>query len=394
MGNWIEQEHKYYMGVAKRLPVVLTRGEGVRVWDENGKSYLDLVAGIATSILGHCHPAQVEAISRQAGTLIHISNLYYSIPQLELAKALVENSCADQVFFGNSGAEANEGAIKLARKYGGTRRNGAYEVISAENSFHGRTLATLAATGQTKFHKPFEPLPEGFKIVPYNDLAALKAATTAKTAAVLLELVQGESGVHPADRAYIEGVRRWCDEQGLLFMIDEIQTGMGRTGKLFAYELYGVEPDVFTMAKGLAGGVPIGAFLAKKHACVFEPSDHGSTFGGNPLACAAGVATMRVLLEEGLVDNAAQIGRYFLGKLEDLKSRTPAIAEVRGVGLMLAFDLKEDRAGDAVLAALKRGVIVNNTGPRTVRMVPPLVLREGDVDEAVAGIAAAVADVG
>ena len=392
MSTYIEQEQKYYMQVSRRLPVVLVRGEGVRLWDEDGKSYLDLVAGIATSILGHCHPKLVDAIRRQAGQLIHVSNLYFTQPQIELAEALVTNSVADRVFFANSGAEANEGAIKLARKYGKVKRGGAYEVITAENSFHGRTLATLAATGQEKFHKPFEPMPAGFVNVPFNDIEAIKAATGEKTAAVLLEVVQGESGVHPAKAEYVQAVRRWCDEQGLLFMVDEIQTGMGRTGKFLGYQSYGVEPDVFTLAKGLAGGVPIGAVLAKNEACFFDYSDHGSTFGGNPLACAAGVATMRVLKEERLVENAAEVGRYFLSRMEELKGKQPAIAEVRGLGLMVAFDLKEERAGEVVMNALKRGVILNNTGPRTVRMVPPLVLSKADVDEGVAAIAAAVAD--
>ncbi|MHB1006313.1 MAG: acetylornithine/succinylornithine family transaminase [Chloroflexota bacterium] len=393
MSNWIELEKKYYMGVAKRLPVVLVRGEGVRVWDEDGNAYLDLVAGIAVNVLGHGNKALVEAIAKQAAALIHTSNLYYTIPQVELAQLLVEHSAGDQVFFGNSGAEANEGALKLARKYGHVKRNGAYEIITTENSFHGRTLATVAATGQVKFQKPFTPMPTGFKTVAFNDLEALEGAIAPQTAAVMLEVVQGESGVHPADPAYVRGVRALCDRYGLLMIVDEIQTGMGRTGKLFGYEQYGVEPDVFTMAKGLAGGVPIGAFLAKNHAQVFELSDHGSTFGGNPLACAAGVVTMRAVLEKDLSGNAERVGRYFLNNLEALKAKSPAIAEVRGVGLMVAIDLKEDRAGDVVLAALKRGVILNNTGPHTVRMVPPLILTEADVDEAVVKIAAAIEDV-
>ncbi|MCL5108079.1 MAG: acetylornithine transaminase [Chloroflexi bacterium] len=393
MSSSIEREQQYYMQVSRRLPVVLVRGEGVRVWDEDGKAYLDLVAGIATSILGHGHPKLVEAIREQAGRLVHVSNLYYSQPQIELARLLVENSCCQRVFFGNSGAEANEGAIKVARKWGRVKRGGAYEVITVEDSFHGRTLATLAATGQAKFHKPFEPMPAGFVNVPFNDIAAVKAATNERTAAVLIEVVQGESGVHPARVDYVQALRRWCDEQGLLFMLDEVQTGMGRTGKFFGYEHFGVEPDVIAMAKGLAGGVPIGAVLVTDKANVFDYGDHGSTFGGNPLACAAGVATMKVLRAEGLVENSAVVGRYFLGKLEELQARQPAIAEVRGLGLMLALDTKEERANDIVLAALRRGLILNATGPRTVRMVPPLVLSKSDVDEAVAIIEAAIAEV-
>lgn len=393
MQKWVDLEKKYYMGVFRRLPVVLERGEGTRVWDTEGKSYLDLVAGIAVNVLGYGHPKLVEAICRQARDLIHVSNLYYTIPQIELAQLLIENSCCDKVFFANSGAEANEGAIKLARKYGRTRRNGAYEVITAENSFHGRTLATVAATGQEKFQKPFAPMPVGFKHVPFNDIEALKQATTPETAAVMLEPVEGESGVHPASAEYLRAVRAWCDEQNLLLIFDEIQTGMGRTGKLFAYELSGVEPDVITLAKGLAGGVPIGAILAKDSASVFEPSDHGSTFGGNALACAAGVATMKAIQEEGLVANAGEVGRYFLSRLEELQAKNRAITAVRGVGLMVAFDLAQDRAGDLVLAALKRGLILNNTGPRTIRMVPPLIISKAEVDEAVTIIEAALNDV-
>jgi acetylornithine/N-succinyldiaminopimelate aminotransferase len=392
MSSSIEQEQQVYIQVSKRLPVVLVRGEGVRVWDENGKSYLDLVAGIATSILGHCHPKLVAAIREQAGQLMHVSNLYYSQPQIELARLLVENSCCRRVFFANSGAEANEGAIKVARKWGRVKRGGAYEVISVEDSFHGRTLATLAATGQAKFHKPFEPMPAGFVNVPFNDVDAVKAATNERTAAVLIEVVQGESGVHPARVDYVQALRRWCDEQGLLFMLDEVQTGMGRTGKFFGYEHFGVEPDVIAMAKGLAGGVPIGAVLVNDKANVFEYGDHGSTFGGNPLACAAGVATVKALQAERLVENSATVGRYFLGQLAELQARQPAIAEVRGLGLMLALDTKEERAGDVVLAALRQGLILNATGPRTVRMVPPLVLSKADVDEAIAIIEAAVVE--
>ena len=386
MTNWQELEAKYYVKVFSRLPMVLVRGEGVRVWDETGKSYLDLVAGLAVNVLGHVHPKVTEAICKQAKTLIHTTNLYYTMPQLELAKLLVDNSCADRVNFGNSGAEANEGAIKLARKYGRINRNGAYEVISMHNSFHGRTLATIAATGQEKFQKPFLPMPDGFRHVPFNDLDALKAATSEKTAAVLLEVVQGESGVHLGDHDYIVGVREWCDSQGLLLMFDEIQTGLGRTGKFLAYELHGVEPDVFTLAKGLAGGVPIGAVLAKEKASVFELSDHGSTFGGNPLATAAGVATVTTIFEEGLIDNAAKMGAYIIEQLRALQAKHDVIQTIRGVGLMTAFDLKRDVAPALVRAAMAEGVILNYTSAKTVRMIPPLIISKADVDEAMAVI--------
>ena len=384
--HWQELEQKYYMRTFNRLPVVLVRGEGARVWDEEGKSYLDMVAGLAVNILGHCHPAVVEAISKQASQLIHTTNLYYTTPQLELAELLIENSCADRIFFANSGAEANEGAIKLARKWGHLHRNGAYGVITATNSFHGRTLATLAATGQPKYHKPFAPMPDGFTSVEFNDLDALKAATGSETCAVMLEVVQGESGVHLAERDYLLGVRKWCDEQGLLLIFDEIQAGLGRTGKFLSFEHYGVEPDVFTLAKGLAGGVPIGAFLSKESCSVLTAGDHGSTFGGGPLACAAGVATVKTVLSQNLAGHSAEIGGYLLEKLRGLQAKHDVVEQVRGLGLMLAFDLKSESAPKMVVDGLKRGLILNATGPKTIRLVPPLIIGKADVDEAVATI--------
>jgi predicted acetylornithine/succinylornithine family transaminase len=383
---WQELEAKYYMRTFNRQPLVLVRGEGARVFDESGKSYLDMVAGLAVNVLGHCHPAVVEAITRQAQTLIHTTNLYYTTPQLELAELLIENSCADRIFFANSGAEANEGALKLARKWGRLNRDGAYEVITAENSFHGRTLATLAATGQPKYHKPFEPMPPGFTSVPFNDLEALKSATRPETCGVMLEVVQGESGVHLAEREYLAGVRKWCDEQGLVLIFDEIQAGMGRTGKWLSFENYGVEPDIYTLAKGLAGGVPIGAFLAKESAAVFAPGDHGSTFGGGPLACAAGVATVKTIFAEKLADHSAEIGAYALHQLDDLQRRHDVVESTRGLGLMVAFDTKTDVAPKIVGEALKKGLILNATGPKTIRMVPPLIIGKAEVDEAVGTI--------
>lgn len=384
--HWQELEQKYYMRTFNRQPVLLVRGEGARVWDEHGRSYLDMVAGLAVNVLGHCHPAVVEAISKQASTLIHTTNLYYTTPQLELAELLIENSCADRIFFANSGAEANEGAIKLARKWGHLNRNGAYGIITATNSFHGRTLATLAATGQPKYHKPFAPMPDGFTSVELNDLDALKAATGPETCAVMLEVIQGESGVHICDHDYLVGVRRWCDEQGLLLIFDEIQTGLGRTGKFLAFEHHGIEPDVYTLAKGLAGGVPIGAFLAKEACSVLTAGDHGSTFGGGPLACAAGVATIKTIFAENLVAHSAEIGQYCLEQLQSLKAKHDVIEEVRGLGLMVAFDLKTEIAPRLVSEALGRGLILNATGPKTIRMVPPLIIGRAEVDEAVATI--------
>ena len=383
MTDWMELEHTYMMGTYARQPVVLERGQGCWVWDTQGKAYLDLVAGIAVNVLGHTHPVVVEAITRQSKLLIHASNLYYTMPQIELAQLLVENSCARRVFFANSGAEANEGAIKLARKWGKANRGGAYEIISTRSSFHGRTLATLAATGQQKYQAPFAPMPDGFTQVPFNDLISLKQATTDKTVAILLEVVQGESGVHPARKRYLELVRQWCDEQNLLLIFDEIQTGIGRTGKLFGYQHVGVEPDIFTLAKGTAGGVPIGVVLAKQRADVFQAGDHGSTFGGNPLSTAVGLAVLRYVIENKLWENAGRVGDYFRTRLEDLKSRKPVITELRQVGLMIGLDLSEDTAKDVVLKALEKGLILNPTGPHTIRMVPPLILTEQEVDKAV-----------
>jgi acetylornithine/N-succinyldiaminopimelate aminotransferase len=382
--TWSASEAAHYMHTFKRLPICLDHGEGVYVWDVDGKRYMDWVAGIAVNVLGHAHPAVTAAICTQAKKLIHTSNLYYTIPQLELADLLIANSCAERVFFANSGAEANEGAIKLARKWGKQHRDGAYEVITALDSFHGRTLAMVAATGQPKYQEPYAPMPAGFVNVPFNDLAAAKAATTDATVAIMVEPVQGESGVHPADPDYLQGLREWCDQEGMLLIFDEIQTGMGRTGHFLGYEWYKVEPDVFTMAKGLAGGVPIGAFLAKGSAAeALGPGDHGSTFGGSPLACAAGVATVRTLLEQDLPANAGKQGGYLAAKLAELRREFPVITEIRARGLMIAFDLSEDVAPRLVLGGLEQGLILNNTGPHTIRIVPPLILNRREVDEGI-----------
>jgi acetylornithine/N-succinyldiaminopimelate aminotransferase len=383
MTDWMELEKQYIMPTYARLPIVLERGQGCWVWDTTGKKYLDMVAGIAVNVLGHCHPAVTEAIARQSTTLMHTSNLYYTIPQIELAKLLVENSCASKVFFCNSGAEANEGAIKLARKWGKANRNGAYEVISTKSSFHGRTLATLAATGQAKYQAPFEPMPDGFKHVPFNDMISLREATSDKTAAILVEPVQGESGVHPARKRYLELLREWCDKQNLLLIFDEIQTGIGRTGALFGYQHFGVEPDIFTLAKGTAGGVPIGVIAAKERGSVFQAGDHGTTFGGNPLATATGLAVLRYVIDNKLWDNATHLGAHLVSRLEDLKAKKGVITEVRGVGLMVGVDFGEEIAKDVVVKALGKGLILNATGSKTLRMVPPLILSEQEADTAV-----------
>ena len=382
MSDIMTREHHVYMPTFKRQPVVLVRGEGCYVWDENGQRYLDLVAGIAVNVLGHGHPALLKALAEQASTLIHTSNLYYTRPQVELAELLVELTGMERVFFTNSGAEANETAIKLARKFGKQHRGGAYGIITAWQSFHGRTMATLAATGQEKYQKPFSPLPPGFTHVPFNDVEAIRQATHDDTVAVMLEPVQGEGGIHPADPDYLRVVRAWCDQRGLLLILDEIQSGIGRTGTFLAAQGYGVRADIVTLAKGICGGLPAGAALASGDASSFEPGDHGSTMGGNPLVCAAGLATLRALADERLMENAADMGNYLLGRLTALRAEYQAIAVVRGRGLMVAFDLVEPVAARLVSLARERGLLLNNTGPDTVRMVPPLTIRPEQIDEA------------
>jgi acetylglutamate kinase len=379
------REAHAYMHTFRREPVVLVRGHGTRVWDETGRRYLDLVAGIAVNVLGHAHPAVAAAVARQARTLIHTSNLYYTLPQLELAEMLLGLTGMEGIFFTNSGAEANEAAIKIARKWGKRYKDGAYEIICAENSFHGRTLATVAATGKRRYQEPFEPMPAGFVHVPFNDPEALEAAIGPRTAAVLLEPIQGEGGVYAAAPGYLAAARRLCDERQALLMLDEVQTGIGRTGTFLACQGEGVVPDVVTLAKGLGGGTPLGAALARGTANIFEPGDHGSTLGGNPLACAAGVATLRVLRDEGLLAHTSEVGAYFKDRLEDLSARGVGVKEVRGRGLMLAVEV--DAEGGAVVAAMReRGVLVNSTGPTTIRVVPPLILTREEVDEAVAAL--------
>jgi acetylornithine aminotransferase/acetylornithine/N-succinyldiaminopimelate aminotransferase len=375
----VSAEHTYLMGTFKRLPVTLVEGRGVRVWDDAGREYIDLVAGIAVNLLGHAHPAVAQAISRQASRLIHTSNLYYTVPQVELARRLVEISFPSRAFFANSGAEANEAAIKIARKWGKLHRNGAYEIITTDGSFHGRTLATVTAGGQPKYSEPFSPLPPGFVHVPYNDLDAVKAATSERTVGVMLEPVMGEIGVIPAGEGYLEGVRRWCDEQDLLLILDEVQTGLGRTGRWFAHQHVDITPDLMTLAKGLGGGVPIGACLAAPRADVFEPGDHGSTFGGNPLACQAALAVIQVIEEEGLIGHVVELG----GDLKDGMRGLDGVSHVRGVGLMQAAVFQEPIARDFQLRCLEEGVIVNAVDDRTVRLVPPLIIQPADIDQAV-----------
>lgn len=379
----IALDKKYYLNTfGDRLPVCFTRGEGMKLWDLDGKVYYDFLAGIAVNALGHSHPALVNAIVEQAQKFIHCSNYYYIEPQAKLAQLIVENSCCDKVFFANSGAEANEGAIKLARLY--FRKKGfpeKFEIITLEKSFHGRTLATLAATGQEKYQKNYCPLTPKFLSVPMNDIDALDRAITEYTCAVMLEPIQGESGVNPANVDYIKQVRKLCDEKGILLIFDEVQCGLGRTGKMFAYEHFGVEPDIFTLAKALGGGFPIGALCAKEPvASAFEPGDHGSTFGGNPLACSAGYAALSTIINDRLYENSAIMGDYFISELNSLKEKYGIIKEVRGKGLMIGVELFQPKAVAVKLKCLEAGYLIGSVGDNIIRMLPPLIISKEDID--------------
>ncbi len=372
-----ELADKYLMQTGRRLPVTFVRGQGCLVYDDAGREYLDLVAGIAVNLLGHSHPEVAAAVAGQANTLIHTSNLYYTQPQVELARRLVELSFPSRVFLCNSGAEANEAAIKIARKWGARNRSGAFQIITTVGSFHGRTLATVTAGGQPKYSDPFKPLPDGFVHVPYNDLEAIKAATGAQTVAVMLEPVMGEIGIVPSKPGYLAGVRKWCDEKGLLLILDEVQTGLGRTGRWFAHQHHGITPDVMTLAKGLGGGVPIGACLAAPNADVFEPGDHGSTFGGNPLACVAALTVLTVIERDGLVGHAAEMGEMLHAAIHSLGAK-----EARGLGLMQAIEFAEPRAKAIQQACLDARLVVNAVDDNTIRFVPPLIITPDQIDRA------------
>lgn len=364
-----------------RFPILPVKGKGTRIWDKEGKEYVDFFSGLAVCNLGHCHPKVVRAIQDQAERLIHVSNLYYIEPQIELASLLCKHSFADKVFFCNSGAEANEGALKLARKYAKEKMGqDRYEIITMEHSFHGRTLATLTATGQTKYQKGYAPLMPGFKYVPFDNLEAVRKAIDSKTCGILLEPIQGEGGVNVPKEGYLKGLREICDEKGILLILDEVQVGMGRTGKLFAYEHENIEPDLLTLAKSLAGGVPIGALLMKEEvARSFEPGDHASTFGGNFLATAAGVAALQAILEEGMLENCQKVGAYFLSRLQGLQNKFTFVKDVRGRGLILGMELKIDGA-EIVREMMKRGFLINCTMNKVLRFLPPLIITEEEVD--------------
>lgn len=381
--QWVERSDKVIMKTYGRYPIVPVRGEGCRLWDADGKEYLDFLAGVAVNNLGHCHPRVVKAIQEQAATLIHCSN-YYQIPQqIELAELLCSHSFADKAFFCNSGAEANEAAIKLARKYSREKHNNPerYGIITAADSFHGRTMATVSATGQEKVQRFFDPLLHGFAHVPFNDLTALEKAITPQTCAIMLEPIQGEGGINIPSLEYMQGVRELCDRHQLLLILDEVQVGMGRTGKLFAHEHFDITPDIMTLAKALAGGAPIGTMLARDEvAASFTPGTHGSTFGGNPLVTAAAIATVRAILEEGLLNRAEEMGEYLHGELEALGAKYPFVKEVRGIGLMIGMSLTIP-GGDIVKKGHERGVLLNVTHDTVLRFVPALTVSKQEVNQ-------------
>ena len=377
-----EREAKVHMNMFRRPPMTLVKGQGARVEDSDGKTYVDCVAGIAVDALGHGHPGLAEVIAEQAKSLIHVSNLYYTEPQINLAEMLVSASGLDKIFFANSGAEANEGAIKLARKWGIQNRDGAYTILSTENSFHGRTMTTVAATGTPAYREPFGPPTPGFDFVAYNDFEALEEKIDAQTAAILLEPIQGEGGVNVPDDSYLQKVRELCDRENILLILDEVQTGCGRTGKMFAFEHYGIKPDIMTLAKGLGGGVPIGAVLANEKAAVFQPGDHGSTFGGNVLACAASAFVVDQILNQGVLETANARSEYMDKKIAELEDRSDLVIGQRGKGLLRAIILRDDIAADVVGKGISQGLLSNPVRPNAVRLMPPLTVTEEELDDA------------
>ncbi len=380
----VRDESRYHVGVYRRQPVAFVRGEGTRLIASDGRSYLDFVAGIAVAALGHSHPAYVEAVREQVGRLTHVSNLYYTLPQVALAKRLHELLGWGRVFFANSGAEANECALKLARRHASQSGRPRAKVVALLGSFHGRTLATLAATGQLHKHEPFRPLPPEFVHVPLNDIPALESAVDDATCAVLMEIVQGEGGVVPADAEFVAAARRLCDERGCVLIFDEVQTGLGRTGRFFAFEHLGITPDVITLAKALGGGLPIGACIAREDvAGAFAGGDHATTFGGGPVPCAAALAVLDVIEKEGLVANSMAMGDRLLEGLDRQAAGIEMVEEVRGLGLLVGIQLRVDRAADVVAAALDRGLLVNNATPSVIRLCPPLIVSPAEIDEAV-----------
>lgn len=381
--NWIDVEKNNYMFTVRRQPIVIARGDGTRVWDVDGKEYLDFTAGWAVNNLGHCHPAITTEIVNQAKTLVQTSNQFYTLPQLRLAETLVQSSVLDKVFFGNSGAEALEGICKLAKKYGKINRDGAYEIITAFNSFHGRTQAMIAATGQPHYQESFKPLIPGFAHVPYNDVDAIIDATSDKTAAVLLEPVQGEGGVNIPHETYLSRVKEWCDKQGMLFLLDEVQTGMGRLGELFGYQIFDVEPDAMALGKALGGGAPIGAFMSKDECMVLEPGDHGSTFGGNVLSCAAAFGSTRYIIDNNIPRRAREMGAILMEGLNNLRSKFNFISDIRGMGLLIAVEFDNELSADILSKSNKEGLLLNAVKPNAIRIMPPLTISSSEINQGV-----------
>ena len=388
--DWKSKESQYYMFLVRRQPMVIERGEGTRVWDTDGKEYLDFTSGWAVNNIGHSNPVMAEAISNQAKTLLQTSNQFYTIPQLKLAEILVENSCLDKIFICNSGAEANEGAIKLAKKYGKKNKDGAHEIITALNSFHGRTMMNVAATGQPHYQELFTPIPTGFTHVEYNDIEAIKKATTKNTLAVMLEPVQGEGGVNVPSENYLSDVRAWCDQNDMLLILDEVQTGFGRLGSLFGYQQFNIEPDIMTLAKGLGGGVPIGAFLAKDSACAFEPGDHGSTFGGNALTTAAAHASCKYIIDNDIPSEAKIKGDHLQAGLLKLMDSISIITDVRGMGLLWAVEFADEITPKVIENANNLGLLMNPTRPNLIRLMPPLTVSINELDEALNRLESAI----
>jgi acetylornithine/N-succinyldiaminopimelate aminotransferase len=394
--EWKQRGDKVFIGTYSRFPAAMVRGEGCRLWDADGREYLDFLSGIAVCSLGHCHPAVTEAVCRQAAALMHVSNLFYTAPQIELAELLTAHSFADKVFMANSGAEANEAALKLARIHGGPDR---FEVISLSGSFHGRTLATVAATGQPRFHQGFEPLPQGFIHADFGDLASLQNLISDRTCAVMCEPLQGESGVRPLEQEYLGAIRELCDRHGLLLIFDEVQTGMGRTGSLFAYEQLGIVPDIMTVAKALGNGLPIGVMLTTAEiASSFTAGSHASTFGGNPVAAAAAVAVLRLMLEDDFLAKVRERGAYLADRLAGVAGQFPDLAVgVRGRGLLLGLVLTDKGIGlgaKIVEQLFNRGVLINFAGNRVLRFIPPLIVSRGEIDQMIDNLIRVMEEVG
>jgi acetylornithine aminotransferase/acetylornithine/N-succinyldiaminopimelate aminotransferase len=393
--EWIKRGESVFAGTYSRFPAAMIRGEGCRLWDADGKEYLDFLAGIAVCSLGHCHPAVTEAVCHQAAKLMHVSNLFHTEPQIQLAELLTANSFADRVFMANSGAESNEAAIKLARIHSG---EGRFEVISLSGSFHGRTLATVAATGQPKFHQGFEPLPDGFVHAGFGDPQKIEELITDKTCAVLCEPLQGESGVRPLAGEYLQAIRALCDKHDLLLIFDEVQTGIGRTGTLFAYQQLGVTPDIMTLAKALGNGLPIGAMLTREEiAASFTVGTHASTFGGNPVAAAAGVAVLKTMLADGFFASLKERSNYFIEQLKGVAVKFPELATgVRGRGMLLGLVLTEkgiEHGADIVQQLFNRGLLINFAGMRVLRFIPPLTVSREEIDQCIEGVTAVLAGI-